>query len=67
MSDDLSPKRVAAMRKWLRAANSRLLMVQRQRLQIVANASSLNQRLEQVNRAKRLKQPNLVSRMLRSS
>jgi hypothetical protein len=65
MSFDLSPNRVAALRKWLRAANSRLLMVQRQRHLLIANATALLQRLEQP-KATRLKRPSLLSRMVKS-
>lgn len=48
MSDDLSPNRAAALRKWLNVANARLLTLQRQRQQLIANATALARQLEQL-------------------
>jgi hypothetical protein len=63
---DLSPHRTAALRKWLHIANARLLMIERQRRQIMANATALLQRLEGRPTDKRPKRPRLVSRMAKS-
>jgi len=65
MSEDLSPYRVAALRKWLRAANSRLLMVQTQRKQLTENAAAIKQQVEQL-RPERVKRGRFLSRMVKS-
>ena len=65
MSEDLSPYQGAAMRKWLRAANSRLLMVQTQRKQLTENAAAIKQQVEQL-RPERVKRGRFLSRMVKS-
>ena len=65
MSEDLSPNRVAALRKWLRAANSRLLLVQHQRKHLTENAAAIKQQVEQL-RPERVKRGRFLSRMVKS-
>ena len=65
MSEDLSPYRVAALRKWLRAANSRLLMVQTQRKQLIENAAAIKQQVKQL-RPERVKRGRFLSRRMKS-
>jgi len=65
MSEDLSPYRVAALRRWLRAANSRLLLVQHQRKLLIANAAAVKQQVEQLQR-ERAKRGRFPSRMAKS-
>ena len=62
---DLPPSRIAALRKWLHAANARLLSIERARRELMATASVLLDRVGSVQPSKgaRPKRPKLVSRM----
>jgi hypothetical protein len=60
---ELPPKRVAALRKWLHVANSRLLSLQRERQQLLATARSLANGLGQRSRRSEAKRPKLAARL----
>jgi hypothetical protein len=63
----LAPKRTAALKRWLHVANGRLLSLQRQRQQLMANATALLQRLEQpVRSSKKSPKPGLASRLAKA-
>ena len=63
---ELSAARVAALRKWLRVANARLLSLQRDREQLIAAASSLAHALGQPGKVKRQKRPKLAVALTKS-
>jgi len=62
---DLSPSRIVALRKWLRAANARLLSIERTRQELMAAASILLNHVGSAPPSKgaRPKRPRLASRM----
>src|SRR5437870_12933488 len=62
---NLPPGRIVALRKWLRAANARLLSIERTRQDLMAAASILLDHLgpAQPSKGTRPKRPKPVSRM----
>jgi hypothetical protein len=62
----LTPTRIAALRRWLSAANLRLVAVQRDRQQLVASASALAKGFEPAGKPPRLKRPRLLSRLAKA-
>lgn len=67
MSAELSPQRAAALKKWLRAANVRLLSIQRQRQELLATATSLaRQAGPERPDDRRQQRPKLVARIAKA-
>jgi hypothetical protein len=64
--EELPPRRAAALRKWLRVANSRLLALQRQQQQLVATATTLASGLERGSRRSDTKRPRLAARLAKA-
>jgi len=60
---ELAPTRVAALRKWLSVANSRLLALQRQRQQVLATAWTLATGVEHRSKRSAAKRPGLAARL----
>ena len=63
---ELPSRHVAALRRWLRAANARLMLVQRQREENIAMAAALLRGLDQPNKDMSAKRPRLASRMAKA-
>jgi hypothetical protein len=63
---DLPATRAAALRKWLRAANSRLLLLEHDRKQLLAIAAMLADALGQRSRRPRQKRGKLAARLARA-
>ena len=63
---ELPPKRIAALRKWLHVANSRLLSIQHQRQQLLATATTLANGLEQRSKRSVQKRPKLLARLAKA-
>jgi hypothetical protein len=61
----LAPNRTAALRRWLQAANARLLSLQRQQQELVATAKSLLEHVEPARTKKVRPKPGLASRLAR--
>jgi hypothetical protein len=59
-------RHVAALRRWLRAANARLMLVQRQREQNIALATALLEGLGQPKKERTARRPRLASRMAKA-
>lgn len=63
----LSANRTAALKRWLHVANGRLLSLQRQRQQLIANATALLQRIEQpAQSSNRRSKPGLAARLAKA-
>jgi hypothetical protein len=62
---DLPPGRILALRKWLQAANARLLSIERTQQELMATVSALLDRVgsAQSSKGARPKRPKLASRM----
>jgi hypothetical protein len=63
---DLSPTRAAALRKWLQVANSRLLLLERHRQQLLALAATLADSLGQRNSRPTQKRGKLAAKLTRT-
>lgn len=63
---ELPSRHVAALRRWLRAANARLMLAQRQREQNIALATALLEGLDQPNKERGAKRPRRASRMAKA-
>ncbi len=59
----LAPNRTAALKRWLHAANGRLLSLQRQQRELVAAARSLLDQAEPARASKKRPKRGLVSRL----
>ena len=63
---DLPPTRAAALRKWLQAANSRLLLLEHHRQQLLALATALADALGQRSTHPVQKRGKLAARLARA-
>jgi len=63
---DLSPTRAAALRKWLQVANSRLLLLERHRQQLLAMAATLADSLGQRSSRPTQKRGKLAAKLPRA-
>jgi hypothetical protein len=63
---DLPPTRAAALRKWLRVANSRLLLLEHHRQQLLALATTLAGSLGQHSSRPAQKRGKLAARLARA-
>ena len=63
---DLPPTRAAALRKWLQAANSRLLLLEHHRQQLLALAMTLADSLGQRSTRPAQKRGKLAARLARA-
>ena len=61
----LAANRTAAHKRWLQAANARLLSLQRQHRELVATAKSLLEHVEPA-RTKKVRPPGLASRLAKA-
>lgn len=63
---DLAPTRAAALRKWLRVANSRLLLLEHHRQQLLVLATTLADSLGQRSSRPAQKRGKLAARLARA-
>ncbi len=63
---DLPPTRAAALRKWLRVANSRLLLLEHHRRQLLVLATTLAEALGQRSSRPAQKRGKLAARLARA-
>ena len=63
---DLPPTRAAALRKWLQVANSRLLLLEHYRLELLALATTLADSLGQRSSRPAQKRGKLAARLARA-
>ena len=63
---DLPPTRAAALRKWLQVANSRLLLLEHHRQQLLALATTLAEGLGQRSSRPAQKRGKLAARLARA-
>jgi len=63
---DLPPTRAAALRKWLQVANSRLLLLEHYRLELLALATTLADSLGQRSSRRTQKRGKLAARLARA-